>query len=102
MRFLYEKKVDCFDSFLSEIRKLPKEQRSLLPCTIHICKLLLINPVTTLTAERLFVTARRIKTWMHFKMIPVRFNTLLILHTYKIFRYNLKFKGHCEYILRKQ
>ena len=27
----YEKKVDCFDSFLSEIRKLPREQRLLLP-----------------------------------------------------------------------
>ena len=26
----YKKKVDCFDSFLSEIRKLPREQRLLL------------------------------------------------------------------------
>ena len=32
----YEKIVDCFDSFLSEIWKLPREQRLLLPCTVHI------------------------------------------------------------------
>ena len=63
----YEKKVDCFDSFLSEIRKLPREQGLLLPCTVHMCKLLLVNPATTSTAERSFSTARRIKTWMRSK-----------------------------------
>ena len=36
-----EKKVDCFDSFLPEIRKLPRKQRLLLLCTVHLCKLLL-------------------------------------------------------------
>ena len=43
----YEKKVHCFDSFLSEIRKLPREQRLFLPCTVHMCKLLLVNQATT-------------------------------------------------------
>ena len=43
----YQKKVDCFDSFLSDIRtsdirKLPREQRLLLPFTVHKCKLLLV------------------------------------------------------------
>ena len=33
----YEKKVDCFDSFLSQIRKLPREQRLILPCIIQMC-----------------------------------------------------------------
>ena len=47
----YENKVDFFDSFLSEIRKLPVEQRLLLPCTVHMRKLLLVNPATTSTAE---------------------------------------------------
>ena len=59
----YGKKVDRFDSFLSEIRKLPTEQRLLHSCTVHMCKqLLLVNPATTSTAERSFSTARRIKS----------------------------------------
>ena len=70
----YEKNVDCFDSFLSKIRKLPREQRLLLLCTVCMCKFLLVNPATTSAAERSFSTARRIKTWMRSKMIPVRFN----------------------------
>ena len=76
-------KVDCFDSFLSEIRKLPREQSLLLPCTVHMCKLLFVNPATTSAAERSFSTARRIKTCMRSKMIPLRFNALSILHTHK-------------------
>ena len=30
----YKKKVDCFDSFLSEIPKLPRKQRLLFSCTV--------------------------------------------------------------------
>ena len=89
----YEKKVDCFDSFLSEIRKLPREQRLLLLCTVHMCKLLLVNPATTSTAERSFPTAKRIKTWMRSKMIPVRLNALSILHIHKTLTGNLNLKG---------
>ena len=88
----YKKKVDCFDSFLSEIRKLPREQHLLLRCTVHMCKLLLVNPATTSTAEQSFSTARRIKTWILFKMIPVRFNALPTLHTYKALTDNLNLK----------
>ena len=75
----YEKKVDCFDTFLSEIGKLPREQRLFLPCTVHMCKLLLVNPVTTSTAERSFSNTK-IKKWMHSKIMPLRFNALSILH----------------------
>ena len=89
---LFSTKVNCFDSFLSEIRKLPREQRLLLPCTVHMCKLLLANPATTSTAERLFPSARRIKTWMRSKMISVRFNALSILHTHKTLTDNLNLK----------
>ena len=84
--------MDCFDSFLSKIRKLPREQRLLLPCTVHMCKVLLVNPATTSTAEQSFSTARRIKTRMRSKMIPVRFNTLSILHTQKTLTDNLNLK----------
>ena len=58
----YEKKVDCFDSFLSEIRKILREQCLLLPCTVHICQPLLVNPATTSTEEQSFSTAKRMKT----------------------------------------
>ena len=92
MRFLYEKKVDCFDSFLSEIRKLPREQRLFLPCTVHMCKLLLVNQATTSTEDRSFSTERRIKTWTRSKMIPVRFNALSILYTHKTLTDNLDLK----------
>ena len=88
----YEKKVDCFDSFLSEIRKLPREQRLFLPCTVHMCKLLLVNQATTSTEDRSFSTERRIKTWTRSKMIPVRFNALSILYTHKTLTDNLDLK----------
>ena len=68
---------------MSEILKLPQQQRLLMPNTVHMCKLLLVNPATTSTAERSFSTARRIKNWMRSKMIPARFNALSILHTHK-------------------
>ena len=76
----YEKKKDCFDSFLPEIRKLPREQHLLLSRTVHICKLS--------AAEQSFSTTRGIK-WMRSKMIPVRFNALSILKTHKTFTKNL-------------
>ena len=90
----YEKKVDCFDSFLSEIRKLPSEQRLLLPCAVLTYKLLLVKPGTTSIAETLFSTARRIKTWMRSKMIAVRFSALSILHTHKTLTDILNLKVH--------
>ena len=89
----YEKKVDCFNSFLFEIRKLPREQRLLFPCTVHMCKLLRVNPVTTSTAERSFSITRIIKTWIHSKMIPVRFSALSILHSHKTLTDNLNLKN---------
>ena len=70
----YKKKVDCFDGFLSEMGKLLREQLLFVPCTVPMCKLLLVNPATTSTAERSFSTARRIKTWMRSNIIPVIFN----------------------------
>ena len=51
-----------FDSFFSEIRKLPKEQRLFVPR--HF----------TCASSYLSIQARRIKTWRRSKMIPVRFN----------------------------
>ena len=94
--------MDCFDSFLSEIRKLPKEQRLLLPCTIHMCKLLFVNPATTSAAERSFSTARRIKTCMRSKMIPLRFNALSILHAHKTLTKNLNLKEIANIFLVKK
>ena len=88
----YEKIVDCFDSFLSEIWKLSREQRLLLPCTVDIYKHLLVNPATTSAAEQSFSTVKRMKTWMRSKMIPVKFNALPILHTHNNLTDNLNLK----------
>ena len=88
--------MDYFDSFLSENRKLPREQPLLVPCTGHMCRLLLVYPATTSTAGQSFSTAKRIKTWMRSKVIPVRFNAFSILHTHKTL------KEHCKYFFRKK
>ena len=97
----YVKKVDCFDSFFSEIRTFPRDQRLLLPCTVHICKVLLVNPATTSTAEQLFSTARRIKTCMRSKMIPVRINALSILHTLMTLRDSLYWSTLWNFFAKK-
>jgi len=78
-----ETKPNCFDQILSCLTELPEAQRALIPNTVAICKLLLVNPATTATAERSFSTARRVKTWMRSNMLAARFNSLSILHTHK-------------------
>ena len=47
------------------------------------CKLLLVNPATSATAERSFSLARRLKTWMCSTMLPGRLNAIAILHEQK-------------------
>ena len=99
-------KIDHFDDFLCTILKLKEERRLLIPSTIQMCKLLLVNPATTSTAERLFSTARRIKTWMRSKMIPARFNSLSILRTHKTLTDSLDLKkvanSFCQKSVRRR
>ena len=50
---------------------------------IIICKLLLVNPVTSATGERSFSMTRRVKTWLRANMKQQRFNNVALLHTHK-------------------
>ncbi len=75
-------KPNCFKDVVDHMKVL-QQQRSLIPNINTICKLLLVNPATTATAERSFSLARRIKTWMRSKMLAPRFNSLAILHSHK-------------------
>lgn len=77
-----DEKPICFEEVVAHLRVL-QQQRSLIPNITTICKLLLVNPATTATAERSFSLARRIKTWMRSKMLASRFNSLAILHSHK-------------------
>ena len=77
-----EEKSDCFVNKLTCIKKLPRSQLALIPNTVQICQLLLVNSATTTTAERSF-SAARMKTWMRSKIFPTSFNSLSIHHTHK-------------------
>ena len=50
---------------------------------VVICKLLLINPATSVTSGRSFSMARRVKTWLRANMKQQRFNNVALLHTQK-------------------
>ena len=50
---------------------------------IVICKLLLVNPATSVTGERSFSMARRVKGWLRANMKQKRFNNVALLHTHK-------------------
>lgn len=76
-------KIVCFQEVVDHIKKIDEAQRLLMPNIVTICKLLLVNPATTATAERSFSLARRIKTWLRSKMLPLRFNSVAILHAHK-------------------
>ena len=78
-----EEQIVCFQEVVNYIKKIDQAQRLLIPNIVVICKLLLVNPATTATAERSFSLARRIKTWMRSKMMAARFNSMAILHAHK-------------------
>ena len=78
-----ESKPDCFWDILDKVESLPKGQLCLLPNAVKILELLLVNPATTVTPERSFSLARRIKTWLRSTSTAARFNSLSILHAHK-------------------
>ena len=67
---------------LTDIRShlIHSEKKTLLPNVVRVLMLLLINPVTSASAERSFPMARRLKTWQRSTMKQVRFDTLAILN----------------------
>ena len=71
----------CFES----VKSLTDHERHMITEIIVICKLLLVNPATSVTGdhERSFSMARRVKTWLRANMKRQRFNNVALLHTHK-------------------
>ena len=60
-------------------------KKLLVPNIVTICKLLLVNPATSATAERSFSSGHNLKTWTRSTTKVKRFNALSILYIYKEF-----------------
>ena len=80
---MLESKLSSFFDIYNEMKGCPKSKQGLIPNTVHVIKLLLVNPATTCTPERSFSTARRLKTWLRSTMKSKRFNSLGILNIHK-------------------
>ena len=80
---LKDKDVVCADDLISVMQSLLSEEKKLIKNVWVLCKLLVVNPATSATAERTFPMARRVKTRMRSTMLPSRFNSLAILTFHK-------------------
>ena len=73
----------CFDDIIVKIKQLPKPERKMINKVISACKLLLVNLATSVSGERWFSTAQRLKTWVRSTMTQERFSNLTILNGHK-------------------
>ena len=83
LEFCYGDGVLNISDVLENFRALRPEQKQLISVVVQICKLILVNPTTIVTAERTFSFVRRIRKCLRFNMKQTRFNTLAILHFHK-------------------
>ena len=74
--------MECFADVLCEVKKLPKEERSLIGEVVVLCKLLVVKPATSACCERSFSAVRRLKTWLRTKK-QQRFSNLTVLNYHK-------------------
>lgn len=75
--------VTCFQDILDSVKNFSQAQKHLVSEVITICTLLLVNPATSATGERMFSMARRVKTWLRANMQQQRFNNISLLHCHK-------------------
>jgi len=75
--------IKCFSNILEKIKTLNDHERCLINQVITLCKIMLVIPATSASAERSFSTARRLKTWLRSQMGQSRFNDICILNTHK-------------------
>jgi len=54
----------------------------MIPEVVKLCKLYLVNPATTATAERSFSRLRRLKTYLRASLSQRKLNHLLVLSLY--------------------
>ena len=74
---------ECFEDVKRKLQDTPKQQRTLIPSVMKICKLLDVNPATSAISERTFSSGRNINTWQRSTTKAERFNALSILYIYK-------------------
>jgi hypothetical protein len=55
------------------VKNLSSGQKHLISEVLTACRLLLVNPATSATGERMFSMARRVKTWLRAYMQQQRF-----------------------------
>lgn len=78
-----EDQMQCFKDILDKVKSLNEHTQSLIHEVVTLCKIMLVSPATSATAERSFSTARRLKTWLRSQMLQSRFNHLAILNIHK-------------------
>ena len=76
--------MECFDDVLCEVKKLPKEERSLIGEVVILCKVLAVNPATSACCERSFSAAHCLKAWPRSNMKQQRFGNLTVLNYHKL------------------
>ncbi|XP_071478874.1 zinc finger MYM-type protein 1-like [Diadema antillarum] len=59
------------------------DMKSIIPEVVKLCRLYIVHPATTATAERSFSTLRRLKSYLRGTMSQSRLNSLLILTMYR-------------------
>ena len=75
--------MNCFADVLKAVKSLSDHERHMITEVIVICKLLLVNPITSAIGERSFSMARRAKAWLRANMKQQCFNNVALLHTNK-------------------
>ena len=74
--------VEYFDDILKCVKG-QQHQLMMIPNIVNLLKLLLVNPATSVSAERSFSLARRLNTWMRSTMLSSPLNAMAILHERK-------------------
>ena len=66
--FIKDAQINCFADVLKAVKILTDHERHMITEVIVICKILLVNPVTSAKGEWSFSMARRVKTWLRANM----------------------------------
>ena len=79
---LSEVDVTCFNDIYKHLKETTAD-KELVPNVVILCNLLIVNPSTSCTPERLFSIARRLKIWLRSTRSGRCFNALGLLNVHK-------------------
>lgn len=77
------KKIKNMTDCIALVRNMSDGEKELLPQLVQLCKLYLVLPCSTASAERSFSQLRRVKSYLRSSMSQHRLNHLMILRAYK-------------------